>query len=440
MMMPKITAMHVPRSRKKNERKASLDRMTHAAVINSRKSSENDFVIDENGVLTKYTGHDTEIILPDTVKIIGEEVFGYREGYLSAEKITVPEGVTEIRDSAFSMSRLKEIHLPSSLKTIGKCVFSHCRELRSITIPDGITEIKHGTFIYCYQLEEVNLPEHITKIGESAFWDCKPLKKINLPESDRLEIGPNAFHNCISLVDDSGFLILQNRLFAFHKDDDGSLVEADIPDTVTSIENGVFNNYTWINITMSVNCPFWEVSEKRMAFPKAIIKHSGCSLSFRDEKGKIIAKAVLETNGENEHTENDCMRFLRCKKSGGFDFEAYDSMFYKLKQEYNRLKIALLRLRYPYELSEEMKETYVSYLLDHRSIAGRIVINDGDHETLSVLIQKRILNTAVFPELIEYAQMIKRYECVALLLDHQNTEFDREDVSEFLKLNDDDED
>ena len=404
----------------------------------NRMTCDNDFVIDENGVLREYKGHDTEIILPDTVRKIGKKVFGWREGYVNVEKITVPEGVTEIEEAAFISSELAEIHLPSSLKTIGKGAFMHCEYLRSIVIPDGVTEIAGNTFMHSHHLEEVHLPQHITRIGRLAFQGCEQLQKINLPADDSYEIGIGAFTDCRGLVDDTGLLIIQNRLFAFHRDDDGSLVEVDIPDTVTSVEYGVFNDYTWINITMPVHCPSWPVlgRTRKTAHPRSIISYSGCSLSFRGKDGEITAKVVLETNGEEESVENDFIVSIRCRDSGGFDFEAYDRMFSKLKQEYNRIRMALVRLRYPYELPEEMEEKYTAFLREHGSITGRILINEGDAETMHVLMQKKIFDPAVIPNLIEYAQILKKHDFTVSLLDYQNREFRETDAYASLQLTD----
>ena len=66
---------------------------------------EEDFVIDENGVLTAYKGHDTEIVLPEGVKVIETSAFiGFR-GYRAVKKLIVPEGVTEISDKMANMLR-----------------------------------------------------------------------------------------------------------------------------------------------------------------------------------------------------------------------------------------------------------------------------------------------------------------------------------------------
>ncbi len=109
-----------------------------------------DFVIDENGVLTKYKGN--------------------------AEKVVVPEGVTSIGDSAFfSCSGLTSIELPEGVTSIGDYAFFGCSGLTSIELPEKVTSIGEGAFEYCSGLTSIELPEGLASIGVSAFNYCDNL-------------------------------------------------------------------------------------------------------------------------------------------------------------------------------------------------------------------------------------------------------------------------
>jgi deoxycytidine triphosphate deaminase len=112
-------------------------------------SNVTDFII-EDGVLTKYKGTDTEVVIPDGVTSIGRNVFAYCE---SLESITIPDSVTSIGGSAFS----------------------DCESLESITIPDSVTSIGWGAFVDCTSLESITIPDSVTSIGEDAFLDCPNL-------------------------------------------------------------------------------------------------------------------------------------------------------------------------------------------------------------------------------------------------------------------------
>ena len=66
------------------------------------------------------------IIIPDHVTIIDEEVF---EGTRSFDKVTLPDGVREIREKAFANSGLQEITIPESVTFIADDAFSGCDNL-----------------------------------------------------------------------------------------------------------------------------------------------------------------------------------------------------------------------------------------------------------------------------------------------------------------------
>ena len=396
---------------------------------------EEDFVIDENGVLTAYKGHDTEIVLPEGVKVIETSAFiGFR-GYRAVKKLIVPEGVTEIRPGAFMGSYLEEIALPSTLNKIERHAFCYCESLRSITIPDGITEIAEGAFL-CSGLEEIHLPEHLTKIGREAFYKCSSLRHIDLSKIDSLEIGEGAFTGCSGLVDGSGMLIIQNRLFAVTKHPKYIEKDVDVPDHVKVIEDGVFTDARY-NITMSLHCPFWYTGKRQNEIVLSLLKEDSSTISFRDTDGKIVAKVIVLTESENSSTAEEMLLSIRLRKSGRFDFNAYDRVFSSLKQDYNRREMALTRLRYPYKLTEKAEEKYLSYLRKHGIETGSIMIEDDDAETMRLLMKKKAFRAADIPELIEYAQEQRKYDYVTALLDYQNKLADRQDTYRSLALSDD---
>ena len=97
--------------------------------------------------------------------------------------IEIPEGVTEILDSAFNgCTKLETVTLPTTVKRIGFRAFSDCSSLISIEIPEGVTEIPDSAFNRCTKLETVTLPTTLELIGPSAFFGCSSLISIEIPE------------------------------------------------------------------------------------------------------------------------------------------------------------------------------------------------------------------------------------------------------------------
>jgi hypothetical protein len=65
---------------------------------------------------------------------------------------SVPEGTTVIGDCAFANTELTEIILPESLKTIGEYSFAYCRNIEEITVPEGVNKIGKDAFRDCNKL------------------------------------------------------------------------------------------------------------------------------------------------------------------------------------------------------------------------------------------------------------------------------------------------
>ena len=64
---------------------------------------------------------------------------------------------------------LKEIVPPDSIKNIGEKIFGQCHKLRKVTLSKNISGITEGMFMGCHHLEEVTIPEGITSIGKDSF-------------------------------------------------------------------------------------------------------------------------------------------------------------------------------------------------------------------------------------------------------------------------------
>ena len=181
-----------------------------------------DFVIDDNGVLIKYKGTKSEVVIPGIVKVIGEGVFeGAEEGEEGVEvtKVTIPASVTRIEKDAFNgsaissvvfapYSKLAEIgerafayctslgaiELPDSVKVIGKEAFYGSTLLKAFTVPKNTETIEEGAFGVCTGIEEFSFAENgaLTTIGAKVFWNCYGITELTVPEGVT-EIGTMAF-------------------------------------------------------------------------------------------------------------------------------------------------------------------------------------------------------------------------------------------------------
>ena len=168
--------------------------------------------------------------------------YSFMQYILTVKSAIFPEGMETLGAWCFlGCSNLKEVSLPSTLKSISyqvfersgltSCivpdgcrmsygVFDDCNSLTYVKLPSDMTAIPDGTLAGCSSLAEFEFPAGVTSIGHSAFEgtaitsiafpdavseladevckSCKYLKEIRLPAS-LTKIGRQAFSFCESI-------------------------------------------------------------------------------------------------------------------------------------------------------------------------------------------------------------------------------------------------
>lgn len=208
--------------------------------------------------------------------------------YLNKELVTdltIPDGVTEIKDYAFAgLLHLTTVTLPDSVTSIGKRAFYSCEALTEITFGNNLRAVKDLAFGNCKDLERINIknlsgwceiefegkvfatldsyghetydkqrtfylngdqiknlviPEGVTKISDYAFYNFKGLETLTTPESLKT-IGKYAFAS----IDVSSITLAGNleSIQGFAFDDCDSLISLTITSSTDAEHTGMIIN------------------------------------------------------------------------------------------------------------------------------------------------------------------------------------------------------
>ena len=225
-----------------------------------------DFIIDTQGVLTKYTGAGGSVTIPETVTAIGDSAF---RDCGTVTDVYVPGNVKDIGDSAFrGCTGLNSVDMMAGVETIGEYAFYDCENLRNVTMGDGLKTIKNYAFFFS-PIEELFFPDSVTDLAFYATQDsgyndsrlAKNLKRVHWPagveevHNDQFSsftalewveipegvnaIGGRAFSGCENLRDISmfeGITDIGSSAFSGCK----KLENIPIPATVTAIGDSAF--------------------------------------------------------------------------------------------------------------------------------------------------------------------------------------------------------
>ena len=192
----------------------------YATEIKSNESEpiENFTFKQENGewYLTGYNGKNENLVLPSSYN--GEPYGIYKNAFYNKKNlksVTIPNKVVSVGDSAFaycdeltkviwnaencvevgsfSYSSLYEIYFNCT-------IFEGCSKLANITIGESVKTIPAYAFYGCSGLTGITVPDKVTNIGESAFAYCGGLTSVTIGKGVA-SIGDGAFYGCYKLVE-----------------------------------------------------------------------------------------------------------------------------------------------------------------------------------------------------------------------------------------------
>lgn len=229
------------------------------------KTYEYTVLINGTAMITKYTGNDANLTIPNEIDgyiitEIGNSAFWDCNTLTS---VTIPEGVTSIGNQAFMWcENLSEINLPSTVTHVGYSAFSQTAFMNNysedtvvycgnvlceitgfdddtkLAVKDGTTVIADNAAVGATNITKISFPNSLKTIGKRAFKGCRELTSISWSDSITT-IGDSAFEECSNVNIDSlpsDLEYLGNSAFCYC----WKLESMTMPDSVTVILGGTF--------------------------------------------------------------------------------------------------------------------------------------------------------------------------------------------------------
>ncbi len=132
-----------------------------------------------------------EIVMPDTVLTVGADAFKDCE---LMKNVTLSKKLKTIEDQAFSATAITAITLPNSVNYLGIGAFENCNKLKSIKLSDNIDTINPWTFSGTDRLRDIKFGKSLKYLDNNAFYGCG-IESLALPES-LVYVGAETFSLC----------------------------------------------------------------------------------------------------------------------------------------------------------------------------------------------------------------------------------------------------
>lgn len=236
-------------------------------------------------------------------------------------------------------------------------------QLREIILPDTIRQIENYAFYGCFALEKMTFSHKIEGIGGGVFTGCHRLASL-----------------CVRMQDAKGYS-LKNILGELHHE---------------------------IHLTLFDEKESWE----------------------------LLIPEFYEEAVENTPARNVDMAFhgsgyayRQCFADGKLQYNGYDKclvMADHLESEDFCIELCMLRLRYPHELTETAKGTYISWLMQHRMATGTWCIEFEQMEALELLTSFVDWREEEAESMIAFANKKGRLEYQSYFMDYKHTHFKKQ--------------
>lgn len=406
------------------------DQIIYASENNENLNSyTNDWKIQKYGdqyVLKEYLGNSTNVFIPGKINkgsvIVDSYLFSKSEYEYNdiIKNVYIADGCVQIKDYAFSnCSTLEHIRIPKTVKEYGLNLFKNSNRVKNdiivgkylvrcatgkyngtYIVDNNIQYIVDSAFINTTGISRIILPEKIKALEDLPL----DIEEIRFPESLKSLSGINLyFLKGVKNIDLPNGIKTIPRYFIV---DAPKLESIMLPQTVTKIDNGAFMHLHNLKTISALSIPNIEGP----VVPKHVETIGWDSFVNRvtifDNLKKITSEEYLSPSRsilinvcskENEtllyrvwvpfdETNKDTLTALTklWKKDNGWNFTKYDELYAKCKKIENKFFIAICRLRFPINLDEKKKKTYIKCYESKKDEALPLLIEKGFFEAVTI--------------------------------------------------------
>jgi len=213
-------------------------------------ADENGFVIVRNE-LHAYTGNASEIVIPEGITAVQPGVFAANE---TITRAVIPQGIEWLATAFKDCVNLEEVVLPDTLKIIGRVTFSGCDNLKTVVLPAGLETLGSRCFADCKNLEPVFRGKP-SDIAEDAFKGCSKVLRLSADvtgQTAKLLKGSRV----AAVILDEGAAFISKRAFSGCT----GLRSVLLPDSMKEIGEFAFadcKNLSFINLPKDVRIADW---------------------------------------------------------------------------------------------------------------------------------------------------------------------------------------
>ncbi|MBR5265796.1 MAG: leucine-rich repeat protein [Clostridia bacterium] len=340
------------------------------------------------------------------------ENFASKDGFLYTKDMktllyapsVIPDGVYEV---------------PEQTVNIAPKAFRGNQGIKKIIAHHELEEIGVKAFEDSFSLEEIEL-DSVKKIGEAAFYECLALKNASLKNVGTIErnafakcekmerfhaesigaIGSWAFGNCIMLKDMHLAEGLESiGTYAFGHAD---LKHIRVPKSVREIGDQAFEKCE--NLSLEIYDTVKADVGKLVYIYDFLDKRWECARSWISvisaETDEVLYKVYMgKSNGTHSKYREAVVNGW--KNYPSFDFASIDEAYSSLKDADEKMEVATLRLRYPVDLSDDMRKTYEDYLKRSMKKILAVCVENNDIESVSFYGQLGFIKREAIDEAIE---------------------------------------